>query len=210
MMAYGGNPPSGGHIPYIQQGGLAPWAVEAEAKEAAQRRRRRLSPRARRWVEVLALLVVVPVGLGAHWYDDTHTLVPTLNPGEHVTVVPRGGTGTLNHISYRMVGRESAVVPSTLTANGVQATWDVDIKPLDAQGVKAASGLGFRLVDRAGNTWNAAPADLPDYTAGQTVRTRIQGTVPKSEVSGLVLDALGNKYTAVAKKQPRPVLRLAH
>jgi len=206
---YGGHPPPPGRqLPYVpqqQQPGLAPWAQEPEP-----RRRRRLSPRARRGVEILGLLLLVPVGLAAHWYDDTHTLVKTLNPGERIDVVPHGGTGTLEHVSYRMVGVEAGGPPSPTYSGGIQATWDVDVKPLDAQGAKTAQNQNFRLVDKSGNTWNGISAGLTTFTAGQTVRVQIQAIVPKPEVTGLVLDVLGDKATSVAKRLPRPVLRLAH
>jgi hypothetical protein len=195
--------------------GLAPWAVEAEAQEAAaqqKKRRKRVSPRARRGVEVLALLVLVPAGIGAHWYDDSHTLLPRLNPGERVTVVPHGGSGAVENVTYRMVGRESKTTPSTYNSGGVQILLDVDRRPADQAAVKAAKAQTFRVRDREGHVWDASLWEsVPeDPTAGQTQHVQIQTTVPKNKVSEVVLDVLGNTYQAKSKKKPLPVLRLAH
>jgi len=234
----GGTPPgpyphppqqgTGQNVPYVPQqvlpgprqappgprqppSGLAPWAEEAEAEER-RRRRKRLGPRARRGVEAAALLVLLPLGLGIHWYDDAHTLLPHLNPGEKVTVVPHGGTGTVEHVSYRMVGRESGGEASTDASGGVEMTLDIDRRPLDQQGLKAAKAQSFRVRDREGHIWVAVlwESSPSDPAVGTTQRLQIQATVPKGAVSVVVLDVLGDNFQAKSTGKPLPVLRMAH
>ena len=111
-----------------------------------------------------------------------------------------------------MVGRESQSTPSKNSSGGVEILLDVDRRPADQQAVKAAKAQSFRVRDSEGHVWDAALWEsVPeDPVAGQTQHVQIQTTVPRSKVSEVVLDVLGNTLEAKSKGKPLPVLRLAH
>jgi hypothetical protein len=175
-------------------------------------RRRRLSDGRRRAVEVTALLLLAPGLLAAQWIDNVHQ-TRQWQTHERVTVVRRGGTGTLGRIQLRLLGRDvtGALKGATTPAGAVSLKLVVAARPLDAQGVKGINTLGFTVRDRAGHVWSASGSSDRDRTpaVGADTQLTVTTSVPERLVSSVVLEvrpgALGQK-----RADPTPVLRFAH
>jgi hypothetical protein len=176
-------------------------------------RRRRLSPAARRLVEAGALLILLPVTLGLHWYDDDHTLGHQLRRDEHVTTVARGASATLGHATWRMIGRQQGGTGRlrSTTPGAEMLVLTLEMRPLDAQGVKDASGSGlaYRIRDREGHVWTGA-AEVPEgLSAGRPVQVKVSAIVPTEKVTSVVLELLPTTVE-VKPGTTVPVLRFAH
>jgi hypothetical protein len=175
-------------------------------------RRPRLSDGWRRAVEVSALLVLVPGLLIAQWLDRGHDNNKS-NPPDQVTVVPRGGTGTLGHLRLRLIGRDvtSPLKSATTPAGAVRLRLVIEIRPMDAQGAKVAQFVGYSVRDRAGHVWTAVPSlggsdNKP--VAGVPMQAIISADLPERLVSSVVLEA---RQSIGAQRPTRvPVLRFAH
>jgi hypothetical protein len=178
-----------------------------------RQRRRRLSPTARRLVEAGALLLLLPTTLGLHWYDDDQTLGRRLHRDEHITTVARGASGTLGHASWRMIGRQvggAQGLRSSAAGTGVLVL-ALEVRPLDAQGVKNTSGsrLTFRVRDREGHIWTGE-GEVPDtLQVGRPARVRVSAIVPSGKVTSVVLELLPSTYQ-VQPGAVVPVLRFGH
>jgi hypothetical protein len=168
----------------------------------------------RRALEAVALLLLAPGLLAIRWIDDEHQAAQR-QAAEHVTVVRRGGTGTLGHTRWRLLGRDSTarVRSSTAPAGAVQITLLLQVRPLDAQGVKDAGTTGYRLRDRAGHVWDAAgllgSEGDRDPVAGQETRVTVTASVPKRLVNSLVLETR-QRSPLLTRPGPVQVLRFAH
>ncbi|GAB2853913.1 hypothetical protein GCM10027176_65760 [Actinoallomurus bryophytorum] len=175
-------------------------------------RRRRLNDGWRHAIEVVALILLVPGLLAAEWVDGSKQS-RQWQTKERVTVVRRGGTGTLGHVKLRLLGRDTtgALKSSTTPAGGVNLKLVVTARPLDAQGVKSIDILGFTVRDRAGHVWSAFPSTDRDRTkaVGTDTEVSVTATVPERLVSSVVLEV---RPGALASKGPAatPVLRFAH
>lgn len=175
-------------------------------------RRRRLSDGWRHAIEVVALILLVPGLLAAEWVDGSKQS-RQWQTKERVTVVRRGGTGTVGHVRLRLLGRDTtgALKSSTTPAGAVSLKLVVTARPLDAQGVKGIDILGFTVRDRAGHVWTAFGTTDRDRTkaVGTDTEVTVTATVPERLVSSVVLEA---RPGGLASKGPgaTPVLRFAH
>jgi hypothetical protein len=175
-------------------------------------RRRRLSDGRRYAIEVIALVLLVPGLLAAEWADGAKQS-RQWQTNERVTVVRRGGTGTVGHVRLRLLGRDTtgALKSSTTPAGGVRLKLVVTARPLDAQGVKGIDIIGFTVRDRAGHVWTAFGTTDRDRTkaVGTDIEVTVTATVPERLVSSVVLEA---RPGGSASKGPgaTPVLRFAH
>ena len=159
------------------------------------------------------LLLLLPATLGLHWYDDDHTLGQQLRSHERVTTVARGGTGTLGHATWRMVGRQVGGPRNSLrsTTPGAETlVLALELRPLDAQGVKdSKTGPAYRLRDREGHVWTGE-GDIPEtLSPGQPARVEVTALVPSEKVTSVVLELLPTAFQ-VKRGAPVPVLRFAH
>jgi hypothetical protein len=174
--------------------------------------RGRASLARRRAVEVAALLLLAPGLLTVQWIDNRHQSRP-YQTREQVTVVRRGGTGTVAHIQLRLLGRDTTGTPKTATtpAGAVSLKLVVQARPLDAKAVKDLAVLGYTVRDRAGHVWSAFGTTDRDRkpAAGAPSQVTVTATVPERLVSSVVLEirpgGLGRHGPA-----PTPVLRFAH
>jgi hypothetical protein len=175
-------------------------------------RRRRLSGGRRRAVEVTALVLLIPGLLAAQWVDERKQS-RQWQVNERVTVVRRGGTGTLGHIQLRLLGRDTtgALRGSTTPAGAVNLKLVVTARPLDAKAVKDLKILGFTVRDRAGHVWSAFGSSDPERTpaVGADTQLTVTASVPERLVSSVVLEARpGGLKTQGGPVTP--VLRFAH
>jgi hypothetical protein len=175
-------------------------------------RRRRLSDGRRYAIEMIALVLLVPGLLATEWADGAKQS-RQWQTNERVTVVRRGGTGTVGHVRLRLLGRDTtgALKSSTTPAGAVNLKLVMTARPLDAQGVKGIDTLGFTVRDRAGHVWSAFGATDRDHTkaVGTDIEVTVTATVPERLVSSVVLEA---RPGGPASKGPgaTPVLRFAH
>ena len=172
----------------------------------------RLSRGQRRALEACALLVLVPGLLGVWWVDDEHQAAGWKRP-DHVTVVPRGGTGTLGHVRLRLLGRDTTAPAKSLTHPGAaKLTLIVELRPLDAQGAKDAPYTAFDVRDREGHVWSAyGPVQTGhDPAVGVPVQLRVTSDLPGRELSSVVLEARQGSLTLRKAGVPSQVLRFAH
>jgi hypothetical protein len=174
--------------------------------------RGRTSLARRRAVEVAALLLLAPGLLTAQWIDNRHQSRP-YQTREQVTVVRRGGTGTLGHIQLRLLGRDTTGAPKTGTTptGAVSLKLVVQARPLDAKAVKDMDTLGFTMRDRAGHVWSASGATDRDQkpAVGAPSQVTITAAVPEHVVSSVVLEIRPGTL-ARHGPAPTPVLRFAH
>jgi hypothetical protein len=166
----------------------------------------------RRAVEVAALLLLAPGLLTAQWIDNRHQSRP-YQTREQVTIVRRGGTGTLTHIRLRMLGRDTTGAPKSATtpAGAVSLKLVVQAQPLDAKAVKDLAMLGFTVRDRAGHVWSAAGMTDRDRkpAVGVPSQVTVTATVPAQVVSSVVLEIRPGGLDRHGPA-PTPVLRFAH
>jgi hypothetical protein len=160
--------------------------------------------------------VLLTVTVGLRWYDDANQARALQRP-EHVSVVKRGQVSTLGQVEWRMLGRVAdGGTPSAMPSSGsapaaARLTLLVQARPLSEAGVKALTlyGLVFRVRDRAGHVWSAAPDTLTSVRAGTTVRFPVRADVPPDRLRSVVLEVLPGSGSAPARG-PLPVLRFAH
>jgi hypothetical protein len=176
------------------------------------RREPRLSTGQRRALEASVVLVLAPALLATEWLDDAHHSKAS-QTNERVTVVHRGGTGTLAHVRLRLLGRDATAPArkSTTPAGAVRLSLVMELRPLDAQGVKASDYFAYSVRDRAGHVWSAYASVNSDLhpTAGVAFQRMIYADLPPSVVNSVVLEARGGGLT-LKTKQPAQVLRFAH
>lgn len=173
-------------------------------------RRRRLSEGKRRVIEAVALLLLVLGLLTAQRIDDEHQS-RAYQTRERVTVVPRGGTGTIGHIQLRLLGRDTTGSPKSDIAGAVTLRLILQARPLDAKAAKDLDTVGYTVRDRAGHVWSAFGSTDPGNkpAAGAVGQVTITADVPARLVNSVVLEARtgGPARTGTA---PTPVLRFAH
>lgn len=171
--------------------------------------RRRMPARRRRTIEVCALAVLLPAVLVTYWIDGSH-MGRSFDPPERVTVIPRGGTATIGHTRWRLLGRDAKAGPtfSTTPPGSLRLTLLLQVSVLDAQGAKDATRVTYQVRDREGHIWPALGQfpDADDPPAGSTVPDTVTANVPPNLVSKVVLEV----QAAAAKKGPVQVLRFAH
>ncbi len=192
------------------------WTVRDPLEETVPdpvERRRRLSPGRRRAVEAVALAVLAPGLLATQWVDNEHQS-RSYQTREQVTVVARGGTGTIERVQLRLLGRDTTGAQRTPTtpAGAVSVKLVVQARPLDAKGAKNLDSLGFTLRDRAGHVWTAdGGLDLDkEPAAGAQTQLTITGDVPAALAGSVVLEARPGQLTLRAADGWTPVLRFAH
>ncbi|GAA4640838.1 hypothetical protein GCM10023196_107770 [Actinoallomurus vinaceus] len=167
---------------------LQPMGEEVAASRAKGGRR------GRRLIEAAALLVLAPGLLVVQWVDDSHQAA-NMQPPERGTTVRRGQTGVLGHAQWRLLGRDTTVPArsSTTPAGAVHIKLILQVRPLDAQGVKNAKTTGYRLRDGAGHEWTGVPIG-PDPVAGRTTQMAVTSDVPAALVNSVLL-AIWQKST---------------
>jgi hypothetical protein len=159
------------------------------------------------------VLILVPAYLGIHWYDDGNNVL-TFTPHRHITVVPPGTWATLGHNQWRMLGRQDGS-PASTTSDGVELTLLLRVKVLDAKGAKELNSVEYEIRDRSGRTWSADGAvdtqsvTTGDPPVGSTPIVRVIATVPRAELSSVVLD-LHNDSFERPERTVLDVLRFAH
>jgi hypothetical protein len=184
-------------------------------------RRPRLSDGRRRAIEAAALALLVPGLLVAQWIDDSHQARHFRAQGapgpEKVTVVSRGGTGTLGRVRLRLLGRDTTGPPrdTTTPAGAVNLKLVVQVRPLDARHAKDdVDGLAYSVRDRGGHVWSAGGTydrDRPP-AAGAETQVTVTATVPERLASAVVLEVRPSELEQgqAQGKGPAPVLRFAH
>ena len=175
-------------------------------------RKKRLSPGLRRAVEACALLVMLPGLLVARWIDDSDQALQW-QPREHVTVVRRGGTGTLGHTQWRFIGRDATVAlrSRTTPAGAVKLTLLLEVRALDAQGVKDANEISYQVRDRAGHIWTGTDeTGADDLVVGARTPVTVTATVPERLVSSVVLEAGQDPFARRRREAPVELLLFAH
>ena len=192
------------------------WTVRDPLEETVpdpMPRRRRLSDGTRRAIEVAALLLLIPALLATEWIDDDHQ-ARQWKTHERVTVVRRGGTGTVGHVRLRLLGRDTTgnTTRAGSPSGAVELKLVVVARPLDAQGVKDVDRIGFTVRDRAGHVWSAGGSSDPDVKprAGADGQVTVTALVPGSLVSTVVLEARPGGLLSQKGPGPTPVLRFAH
>jgi hypothetical protein len=174
--------------------------------------RRRMSDARRRAIEVCALVCLLPALVVAHWIDGSR-LGHSFEPPDRFTVVPRGGTVAIGHSRWRLLGRDAKAGMrfSTTPPGSLRLTLILQVRVLDAQGVKDATNVTYQVRDRQGHVWSALGSfpDAEDPPAGATVPVTVTANVPPNLISRVVLEvrvaALGAR-----KKGHLRVLRFAH
>lgn len=182
-------------------------------------RRPRLSDGRRRAIEVAALAVLIPGLLTARWIDDSHQARHFQSPGkpaggERVTVITRGGTGTLGHVRVRLLGRDATGPPkdSTTPAGAAYLKLVVRVRPLDARSAKTdVDQLSYTVRDRDGHVWSAGGSYDRDRdpAVGVDTQVTVQATVPAPLLNAVVLEVRPTQSFGKATG-PVPVLRFAH
>ena len=166
----------------------------------------------RRAVELVALLVLAPALVATQWVDNRHQSRP-YQTRERVTVVRRGGTGTLNGVQLRLLGRDTTGAPrsSGTPAGAVTLKLVLQARPLDAKAAKNVDILGYSVRDRAGHVWSASGSTDPDRKpqAGVPAQVTVTVAVPGQLVSSVVLEVRPGGLTRHGPA-PTPVLRFAH
>lgn len=192
------------------------WTIRDPLEETVPdpvERRRRLSNGTRRAIEVAGVILLVPGFLTVQWIDTDHQS-RGYQTRERVTVVRRGGTGTLGRVRLRLLGRDTtgSAKSTGAPAGSVHLKLIVDAQPLDAQGVKQLSAIAYTVRDRAGHVWAAGGETDPDRepTAGTVSQVSVGATVPASLVSSVVLEARPGGLQTRKPSEPTPVLRFAH
>jgi hypothetical protein len=172
------------------------------------RRRSRLSGGRRRAVELVALLVVLPGLLAVYWMDDRKQAAQW-DPQERVTVVARGGTGTLGHVRLRVLGRDATASSAGTTAGAAKITLIVELRALDAKGAK--DSVTYTVRDRDGHVWTALglPAGGHDPVVGAATPVKVTADVPVRLTGSVVLEARLGSFGATGHG-PTQVLRFAH
>lgn len=171
----------------------------------------RLTRGQRRAVEAGALLVLLAGLSVVRWIDDVDQ-VKRVDPPDQVTVVPHGATGTLGHVQYRLAGRDATAAPKSTTAptGAAKLTLVLNVRPLDAQGVKNAKIVTYDVRDHSGHIWTAT--GLPDLdhdpVAGTTAPVTVTAEVPERLLNSVVLEV--RQRLGQAGRGSMQVLRFAH
>ncbi|GAB3988009.1 hypothetical protein GCM10029978_109170 [Actinoallomurus acanthiterrae] len=176
---------------------LQPLDSGAHPSEPAVMSRAEGGRRGRRLIEAAVLLVLAPGLLTVQWIDDGHQAA-NIQPAERDTTVRLGQTGVLGHAQWRMLGRDTTTPPrdSTTPAGAVHIKLILQVRPLDAQGVKNVQATGYRLRDGAGHEWTGGPLG-PDPVAGRTAQIAVTSDVPAALVNSVLL-AISQKSTTKA------------
>jgi hypothetical protein len=193
---------------------MPPDPLETTAPDPVARRRPRLSPVRRRMLEAGALVVLASAYLFADWTDHVHQASATWTRPEKVGVVRFGATGVLGRAEWRMLGRDGAA-PSAgdLTpAGAVHLTLLLQVRALDAQGVKDAKSAAYQVRDPQGHIWTAygSFAGDKDPAAGKVTRVTVTTDVPRQAASTVLLEVRADAPTPGKKPGPVRVLRFAH
>lgn len=183
--------------------------------------RRRLDPRRRRTIEIIALVTLLPLTLGLQWFDQVRQIRIGLEPDETITVVPSGRTGQLAHARWVLLGRVNGDQPTPVSSRGLPKgattiTLSMGMKALDPLGSKEATtaNLKFRLVDRAGHEWSAEaeykgePSVTSRPPVNQPIPITVTAEVPQHLAGQLVVDVV--QSGAFRPKGAVRVLRFAH
>ncbi|MFL6053876.1 MAG: hypothetical protein ACJ72W_13315 [Actinoallomurus sp.] len=191
-----------------------PDPLESTVPDPVVRRRPRLSPGRRRMVEAGVLVVLASVYLTAQWIDDVQQASSTWTRSEKVSFVRFGATGILGRAEWRMLGRDAtAPLSSRLSpAGAVHLTLLLQVRPLDAQGVKDAKSVSYQARDPQGHVWSAFGtfAGGNDPVAGAVTQVTVTTDVPVKATSTVLLEVRGGSVRAGKTAGPVPVLRFAH
>jgi hypothetical protein len=192
-----------------------PDPLEITVPDPYEARRRRLSPGRRRMVEAVVFVVLASAYLTVEWTDRVEQASSSWTRSEKVTVVRLGATGRLGRADWRMLGRDAtSPLRARLTpAGAVHLTLVVEVRPLDAQGVKDVKAATYRVRDAQGHIWSAfgSPAGEKDPVAGSVERVTVTTDVPEKAASTVLLEGvLANSATPGKKPGPVRVLRFAH
>jgi hypothetical protein len=190
-----------------------PDPLETTVPDLVMRPRRRLSPRRRRMVEAGAFVALAAGYLTAQWIDHVQQASSSWTRPEKVTVVRQGSTGVLGRSQWRMLGRDATAPPrSSLTpAGAVRLTLVLEVRPLDAQGVKDAKAAAYQVRDPQGHIWSALGVlgIGKDPIAGSTTRVTVTTDVPVRAASTVLLEVRSGGSDA-SGKGPIRLLRFAH
>jgi hypothetical protein len=117
---------------------------------------------------VLALIVVLPLAVGLPLREKLHYYA-THRTREVLTTVPPGGTGTLNHASWRL---------RSIRPVGAQVEVVVEQIALDKEGTVQIQN-DYQLRDRSGRRWDLEPVSGGDpYEPGERSDRKLRGSVP--------------------------------
>jgi hypothetical protein len=165
-------------------------------------------------VEAGVLVVLASVYLTAQWVDDVQQASSTWTRSEKVSVVRFRSTGMLGRAEWRMLGRDAtAPLRSRLSpAGAVHLTLLLQVRPLDAQGVKDAKSISYQVRDPQGHIWSAFGtfAGGNDPVAGAVTQVTVTTDVPEKAASTVLLEVRAGSAPAGTKAGPIPVLRFAH
>jgi hypothetical protein len=191
-----------------------PDPLETTVPDPVGPREPRLTRRQRRALEAGALVVLVPALLGVQWLDDTSHMSPGWKQQQDVAVVRRGGTGALGRSRWRLLGRDThtPLKSGTTPSGAVRLTLVLEVRALDAQGVKDAKNAGYQVRDREGHIWSAFGefAGDHDLTTGATVRVTVTANVPEKVVSRIVLEVRSDSAFGGQGTGRHHLLRFAH
>jgi hypothetical protein len=171
------------------------------------------------------VLILVPVHLGIHWYDDGNNVL-TFKPRENVTIVPRGAWAKLGHNQWRLLGRQDDASTGSTSAPGSSAgsatapagaplTLLLQAKVLDAKGVEELDKMVYEIRDRAGHQWSAEGAvdnqsvSSDEPPVGSTPTVRVTARVPPAVLTSVVLDLHIQPFNR-PERTVLDVLRFAH
>lgn len=191
-----------------------PDPLERTVPDSVPGRRTALSPRRRRIVEAGVLVVLASGYLTAQWIDHVRQASSSWTRPEKVGVVRFGATGVLGRAEWRMLGRDGAApLRGHLTpAGAVDLTLVLQVRPLDAQGVKDTKSATFQVRDPQGHVWSAFGdvGEGGDPAVGSVTRVRVTTDVPAKVASTVLLEVRADSVPAGKKAGPIRVLRFAH
>ncbi|GAB3987988.1 hypothetical protein GCM10029978_108980 [Actinoallomurus acanthiterrae] len=138
----------------------------------------------------VALAVLLPLAVGAPlWeqlrYYERHRV------REAVTTLPPGGSGVLDHASWRLLSVRR-------TATGVRV--QLAQTPLDQAG-ESTLEVAFDVRDRSGRRWMLRQDLSGAFTPGRTETTTLRGDVP----AGIADQVEPEVRHSPLKPEPRPV-----
>lgn len=193
---------------------MPPDPLETTVPDPVVRRRPRLSTGRRRTLEAGALVVLATAYLFVTWADRVHQASASWTRPEKVDVVRFGATGVLGRAEWRMLGRDGSA-PSTgsLTpAGAVHLTLLLQVRPLDAQGVKDAKSAAYQVRDPQGHIWTAygSFAGDRDPAVGTATRVTVTTDVPRQAAETVLVEVRADAPAPGKRPGPVRVLRFAH
>lgn len=180
---------------------------QAEPPEESPRESR-LTPLRRRLLELAALVLLLPLLLGLHWYDQRQLVSIHVDPPKRVTKVAPGATGTFKELEWRLADSREAA--RNKTGEVVRLKITLQVKPLSEAGVQVLtkSRLTYQLRGRDGRIWSAGgvPPTTP-VRPGVTVPVAVTATLPADRMNTVELEVLPARGDR--PKGSLPLLRFA-